>query len=338
VYYNPPVPTEKHPSAWAEFIQSVPNSHLLQTPAWGALKSSFGWTACHVIDECGGTQVLFRSLPLGFKLAYIPLGPIGDWLPDLLPALDTLCQNEGAFMLKIEPDHSWDEGMASNLKNFGLHESNQTIQPPRTILVDLTGDEEAILTRMKQKTRYNIRLAGRKGVSVQPWDDIAAYAAMTQETAERDAFGAHNQAYFQKTYDLFHPVGMCELLVAEVEDETVAALMVFAYGKRAWYLYGASRDAHREKMPTYLLQWEAMRWAKARGCQVYDLWGIPDADEESLEAQFTSRSDGLWGVYRFKRGFGGVVSRTMGAWDRVYNPITYRIYQAATRVRGMGGA
>jgi peptidoglycan pentaglycine glycine transferase (the first glycine) len=338
VYYNPPVSTGYHPFVWSELIQSTPDIHLLQTFEWGTLKSSFGWSVRYVVKDDCGAQVLLRSLPLGLKLAYIPMGPLGDWLPDLLPALDALCRDKGAFMLKIEPDHPWDEGMASSLRNAGFKESAQTIQPPNTILVDLEGDEEAILTRMKQKTRYNIRLAGRKGVGVRPWEDIAAYAAMTQETAERDAFGAHNQAYFQTAYDLFHPEGMCELLVAEVEGEPVAALMVFAHGRRAWYLYGASRDAHREKMPTYLLQWEAMRWARARGCQVYDLWGIPDAVEEALEAQFTSRSDGLWGVYRFKRGFGGTVSRTLGAWDRVYNPIAYRLYEAAARFRGMGGA
>ena len=114
------------------------------------------------------------------------------------------------------------------------------------------------------------------------------------------------------------------MLVAEVETEPVAAIMVFRRGERAWYFYGASTNRHRERMPTYLLQWEAMRWAKANGCTSYDLWGIPDADEETLEAEFTQRSDGLWGVYRFKRGFGGQVTRTMGAWDLVLDPFRYQ--------------
>ncbi len=337
VVYNRPVPTVTETENWSAFIESQPESHLLQTPEWGVLKSSFGWYAKAVIDGKCGAQVLFRKLPLGLKLAYIPMGPIGDWLPDLLPGLDDLCRVEGAFMLKVEPDQRMDEGLAERLRQTGFQSSEQTIQPPRTILVDLQPDEDEILARMKQKTRYNIRLAERKGVTVRPWDDIAEFSAMTQETAERDAFGAHNRAYFQKAYDLFHPSGKCELLVAEVEDEPVAALMVFAQGKRSWYLYGASRDLHREKMPTYLLQWEAMRWAKATGCEVYDLWGIPDANEAHLEANFTERSDGLWGVYRFKRGFGGTVSRTIGAWDRVYKPGAHRFYQLAMRVRGLGG-
>jgi lipid II:glycine glycyltransferase (peptidoglycan interpeptide bridge formation enzyme) len=283
-----------------------------------------------------GAQVLFRELPLGLKLAYIPRGPVGNWFPSLVPALDALCKTHGAFMLKIEPDHAWDEALANSLQQASFRESIQTVQPPRSILIDLDTDEESILARMKQKTRYNIRLAGRKGVSVRAWDDLASFASMTQETAERDAFGAHNQSYLQKAYDLFQPEGKCELLVAEFEGEPVAALMVFTQGSRAWYLYGASRNIHREKMPTYILQWEAIRWAKTQGCNQYDLWGIPDADETILESQFSNRSDGLWGVYRFKRGFGGQVRRTMGAWDRVYNPIAYRLYTTATRFLGRG--
>ena len=336
MYYNAPVSIDEHRPVWSAFIQSKPESHLLQSPEWGDLKSSFGWYARHIVAGESGAQVLFRSLPLGLKMAYIPLGPIGDWLPELLPSLDELCRTEGAFILKIEPDHPQDENLTERLVQAGFIPSLQTIQPPRTILVDIDGDESAILGRMKQKTRYNIGLAERKGVQVHPWDDIAGFAALTQETAERDAFGAHNQAYFQTAYHLFHPPGKCELLVAEVEGEAVAALMVFAQGGRAWYLYGASRSAHREKMPAYLLQWEAIRWARAQGCQVYDLWGIPDADEPHLEAQFMNRSDGLWGVYRFKRGFGGTVQRTVGTWDRVYRPGAYRLYNLATRLRGLG--
>ncbi|TFH34867.1 MAG: peptidoglycan bridge formation glycyltransferase FemA/FemB family protein [Anaerolineales bacterium] len=338
VYYNAPVPSNDQNSAWRAFVQASPESHLLQSPEWGALKASFGWQVRHVIEGGCGAQVLIRSLPLGLKLAYIPPGPLGDWLPALLPTLDDLCHAEGVFMLKIEPDQPWDKGQESQLSRAGFVPSLQTIQPPRTILVDLDKDEATILSGMKQKTRYNIRLAERKGVLVRPWNDIAGFAAMTLETAERDAFGAHNQAYFQQAYDLFHPSGKCELLVAEVENEPVAALMVFKHGERAWYLFGASRAAHREKMPAYLLQWEAMRWAKAAGCTLYDLWGIPDADEAELEAGFTKRSDGLWGVYRFKRGFGGTVFRTVGAWDRVYKPGLYRLYNLAARIRRPGVA
>ena len=323
-------------TVWTDYMEGFPQAHLLQTSAWGMLKSSFGWRARWIQVKGAGAQILFRKLPLGFTLAYVPKGPIGDWLPELLPALIQVCKEERAFMLKIEPDAVWDNGLADQLQAHGFRLSTQTIQPQRTVTVDLTGDEDEILARMKQKTRYNIRLADRKGVTVQPWNNIQAFAAMTLETAERDQFGAHSQEYFQNAYDLFHPSSECELFVAEVAGEAVAAMMVFARGQRAWYFYGASLSIHREKMPTYLLQWEAMRWAKARGCSSYDLWGIPDADEKTLEEQFTSRSDGLWGVYRFKRGFGGQIIRSMGAWDLAYNPMLFQLYQLALRLRGHG--
>jgi peptidoglycan pentaglycine glycine transferase (the first glycine) len=208
----------------------------------------------------------------------------------------------------------------------GLRPSPQSIQPPRTLLVDLGGDDEQILGRMKQKTRYNIRLALKKGVVVSTSSDVETFHRLMVTTGQRDVFGVHSLEYYRRAYELFYPRGECELLLAEYQGEPLAALMVFARGSRAWYIHGASSDAHRDRMPTYLLQWEAMRWARARGCTTYDLWGVPDVDEETLEANFTQYSDGLWGVYRFKRGFGGMLRRALGPWDRVYNPILYFLY------------
>jgi hypothetical protein len=130
--------------------------------------------------------------------------------------------------------------------------------------------------------------------------------------------------------------GRLHLLLAEYEGRPLAALMAFARGPRAWYLYGASTDEERNRMPTYLLQWEAMRWARRRGCQTYDLWGVPDADHETLESQFESRGDGLWGVYRFKRGFGGELVRSIGAWDYPLQRLLYSVYQAVLARRAEG--
>jgi lipid II:glycine glycyltransferase (peptidoglycan interpeptide bridge formation enzyme) len=193
-------------------------------------------------------------------------------------------------------------------------------------MVDLRADEETILGRMKQKTRYNIRLAGKKGIIVHPSSNIELFYQLMQATGERDEFGIHSLEYYRKAYELFNPGGNCELFLAEFNGTPLSALLVFSQGNRAWYLYGASTSLHREKMPTYLLQWEAMKWARQLGCTHYDLWGIPDYDQETLEAEFMDRSDGLWGVYRFKRGFGGEVYRSSGPWDRVYQPMLYNLY------------
>ena len=237
--------------------------------------------------------------------------------------VDSICKKNRAVFLKIEPD-SWVEEFNLQLATFKL--SNHNIQPPRTIMIDIKDSEETILASMKPKCRYNIRLAEKKGVTVRTWHDIPAFHEMLTVTGGRDNFGVHSKEYYQRAYELFHPKGTCELLVAEYEGKPLASLMVFANGKRAWYVYGASNDQERNRMPTYLLQWEAIRWAKARGCEEYDLWGVPDENEETLEANFETRHDGLWGVYRFKRGFGGQLKRAAQALDKVYMPLLYKLY------------
>jgi peptidoglycan pentaglycine glycine transferase (the first glycine) len=319
--------TEVSLSDWNQFLTKFPNTHLLQMGEWGELKKDFGWEPVRVVSDDTGVQILFRKLPLGFTIGYMPK-PAGSkqWAEGSVQfwrEVDEICKRHRAVFLKVEPD-AWLEDFNLQLSTF--KRSTHNIQPPRTIIVSIKEDEEAILARMKQKTRYNIRLAEKKRVAVRAWDDIAAFHEMMTVTGGRDGFGVHSKEYYQRAYELFHPKGTCELLLAEHAGKPLAALMVFANGKRAWYVYGASNNEERNRMPTYLIQWEAIRWAKARGCEEYDLWGVPDENEEALEAQFEKRSDGLWGVYRFKRGFGGEVKRAAQALDRVYNPLLYWMY------------
>ena len=324
-------------SEWQEFINRKPNPHILQTAEWGELKKGFGWDVERIISGDVGVQILFRKLPLGFTVAYCPKLVSSNWLfvnsDSFWAEIDSVCRKKHAVFLKIEPD-AW-ESEVSRLRSdeanpksgdFGLRVSPHNIQPPRTVIVSLEGTEDEILARMKQKCRYNVRLAEKKGVTVRTWDDLDGFHRMMTVTGGRDGFGVHSLEYYKKAYDLFHPTGMADILMAEYEGRPLAALIVFALGSRAYYLYGASTDEERNRMPTYLLQWRAMQWARERGCTEYDLWGVPDTDEETLEAQFESRSDGLWGVYRFKRGFGGEVRRAAQALDRVYMPMLYRLY------------
>jgi len=189
---------------------------------------------------------------------------------------------------------------------------------------------------MKQKTRYNIHLAEKKGVVVKSSNNVTEFHRMAILTAERDLFSVHTRAYYQGVYDLLGAQGNCELLTAYYGNQALASLMAVRAGENAYYLYGASYDLERNRMPTYLIQWEAMKWAKSRGCKYYDLWGIPDLEEEELEKTFNEKPshEGLWGVYRFKRGFGGQVKRSVGAWDKIYNERMYRIYTTYLRLRG----
>ena len=306
---------------WNRFLSQHPNAHLLQTGAWGELKSAFGWKPVRVISGDFGVQILFRKLPLGFTVGYIPKSD-----PTLLlwQEVDSACKQNRAIFVKLEPD-AWGDAQPDTW-NLKLETSPHNIQPPRTIIVDIRGTEEEILARMKQKTRYNIRLAEKKGVTVRAWDNVESFHKMMLVTGGRDGFGVHSLEYYKRAYELLQPKGLGEILVAEYEGKPLAALFVARNGDRAYYLYGASTDEERNRMPTYLLQWEVMKWARARGCEEYDLWGVPDEDETTLEAQFESRHDGLWGVYRFKRGFGGELKRAAQAMDRVYNPLLYWAY------------
>ena len=315
-------------SDWEYFLAQYPEVHLLQTRAWGDFKGKFGWTPVRVSCDTAGAQILFRQLPIGLVMAYIPRGPVGQNWPALWPEIDALCKKHRAFFLRVEPD-IWQPVQPDLISRIlpGFYPGIQTIQPPRTILIDLSGNEAQILARMKQKTRYNIHLAKKKGVVVRPSNDLSTFHQLMLETGSRDGFSVHSLEYYQQAYQYFNPHDGCELFQAEFDGQPLAALMVFKCGKRAWYLHGASTDAERSRMPTYLLQWESMRWAHSHGCTEYDLWGVPDEEEEVLEAQFAGKSEGLWGVYRFKRGFGGQIKRTIGVWDRAYNPILYKLYQ-----------
>jgi peptidoglycan pentaglycine glycine transferase (the first glycine) len=321
---------EINPSEWDSFLTNYPNSHILQSSEWGQLKADFGWKVTHVaLPECGAQLLIKRVLP-GIRFAYIPKGPVGSNWHHLLPEIDVVCHRLKCVFLKIEPD-SWLRD--DNEYDFPLEQipsnyiqSNHNIQPVQTLIIDITGEETQILGRMKQKTRYNINLAQKKNVIVKPQTDLSSFYHLMEITGQRDQFGIHSLAYYQRAFDLFHAHDQCQLLLAEYEGIPLSALIVFKHGNRAWYFYGASSNLYRDRMPNHLLQWEAIRWARSQDCTEYDLWGIPDVDQATLEANFTNQSSGLWGIYRFKRGFGGEVKRSVGSWDRLYKPYLYRIY------------
>lgn len=301
--------------------------HLLQSPLWGQFKAGFGWEPEFFRSPSAQAQVLFRQLPLGFSIAYLPKGPVGEDWASLWSQIDAACKKRRAVFLQVEPDLAESDlttELAEQLQGFAIEQ--HTIQPRNTILVNLEADDEELLARMKQKTRYNIRLAEKKGVVIRETDDINGFYQQMQTTGKRDGFAVHDVSYYQKAFDIFSPTGACVLLGAFHEEKPLAYLMLFLSGDRSWYFYGASDDASRNLMPTYMLQWEAMRWSKAHGASTYDLWGIPDASIEELEERFMQRSDELWGVYRFKRGFGGEVVRSVPAFVRVYKPLLYRAY------------
>ncbi|MBI1879457.1 MAG: peptidoglycan bridge formation glycyltransferase FemA/FemB family protein [Chloroflexi bacterium] len=346
------LPSSASPAQWDAHLLAR-HGHFLQSWAWGELKSRFGWTAVRAQVDDAAAQILFRRLPLGLTLAYIPKGPLVDWADGdqgraLLVVIHAEARKRRAILLKVEPNvwsadcnpHSsvWSPKLALNSSGIAKAAINfltqagfipaDTIQPRTSLVIDLSGDEAAILAAMKQKTRYNIRLAEKKGVIVRPGNaaDVTVFHQLALVTAARDGFGVHSLDYYQAAYDLFAP-DHCALLSAEFEGQPLAGLMAFSQGREAYYFYGASATRHRDLMAPYLLQWAAIRWAKNQGCACYDLWGIPDADLATLEAEFEQRHNGLWGVYRFKRGFGGQWVQSVGGFDYIYNPLLYQLYK-----------
>ncbi len=321
-------------AAWDEFIRAHPDCHLLQTSAWGELKAGFGWEAVRLVQGECGAQVLFRRLPFGFTTAYLPKGPVGPGWPAFWSELDRLCRKKRAIFLKVEPD-LW-EPLPPDLRAQlpGFRPEGISVQPRRTLVVDLRGTEEEWLARMSKKTRACFRTAERGGVTAQHVEDVTAFYSLLEETGQRDAFGVHTLAYYRQVYERFSARGEVALILAYWQGQPLAGLMVFAHGARAYYLYAASRGEQRQLNPTYLIQLEAMRWAAQKGCLEYDLYGVPDADEETLETQFTERNDGLWGVYGYKRKFGGRLMRSAGAWERVYFPPGYAAYRWWVARRG----
>jgi lipid II:glycine glycyltransferase (peptidoglycan interpeptide bridge formation enzyme) len=345
--------TDREPldsKTWNSFVAASPAGHLLQSWQWGQLKAAFGWQAVRVGVEDGerlvaGAQVLFRCLPPSFpylSIAYVPKGPILDFdnqeiSEALLSAIHCLARQKRAMLLKIEPELPHSPSVVRQLQACGFRPSPQTIQPRSTIHIDLRADLDEILARMKSKTRYNVRLAGRKGVLVREGtaDDLPIFYRLVELTGKRDGFAVHSRGYYETAYRLFVPPGndrnssLARLFLATYHDKVIAGLMVFAFGQRAWYMYGASSDRERKRMPNHLLQWQAIRWARERGCLTYDLWGIPDEVGEEpgkYKRTVTDRQGGLWGIYRFKQGFGGQVVRYVGAYDYVYRPALAWLY------------
>jgi len=335
---------------WNKTIAAFPQANFLQTWEWGEIKSRYGWVTRHRtwVDSEGEIQaaalILQReqTIPLlgkKIKILYIPKGPLLDWNSSsrerVLNDLSDYAKKQGAIYLKIDPDLIIAEGLKGQpdylpkqqslstihqLLNEGWLISKQQIQFKNTFLLDLHDEEALLLERMKQKTRYNIRLAKKKGVTVRvaKLDELDLFYRMYAETANRDNFVIRPKGYYIDVWQTFISAGMAYPILAEVEHEPVAGLILFHFNKRAWYFYGMSTTLHREKMPNYLLQWEAIKLSKSLECSQYDLWGAPDVFNET---------DRLWGVYRFKEGMGAKVVQTVGALDYPVKKIEYKIMQ-----------
>ena len=318
------------------FLAKAPKGHVLQSWEWGDIKSRTGWIPWRLVVEkdneiVAAASVLERKIPVvGMPIFYLSRGPVVDWkntalFDVVLAEIRKLAKERGAIFLKVDPDvPSSEKELEKYLlaKGFRSAESSkgfEGVQPKYVFRLDISPDEEKLLADMHQKTRYNIRLAKRKGVQIRRGtrEDLPEFYRVLKETTERDRFLVRAYSYFEDLYDSLVPTGLGELFIGEYQGEIVAGTLAFIIGDKAWYIYGASSNAHRNVMPNYLIQWEMIRWAKERGCTLYDFRGVP--------GQLTEDNP-LYGLYRFKKGFNGEYTEFIGEWDLVYRPASYFLW------------
>ncbi|MFZ5597173.1 MAG: lipid II:glycine glycyltransferase FemX [Bacillota bacterium] len=322
------------PAEYTDFIKNHPKRHFMQTIEWSRVKEE--WSSLYFIIRDGGVvkgagSVLLRKLPVvGKNFMYCPRGPVLDYrdtevLGFFVEKMREISKKYNALMLKIDPDIEISEKeVVDNLWGAGFVQKPQTlnfegIQPRFVSRLDITGSLDDIMAGFHHKTRYNIRLAERKGVTVRVGDrpDLVRFQEIMEETGLRDRFVVRSLDYFEKMYDALVPPGYMKLYLAEHQGEILSGAINVTFGNASWYVYGASSNTHRNLMPNYLLQWEMIKRAKEVGCTLYDFRGISgDLDP----------SNHLYGLYRFKKGFNGVYTEFIGEFDLVLNRFMYKLW------------
>jgi peptidoglycan pentaglycine glycine transferase (the first glycine) len=321
-------------SKWDDTVLSC-GGHLLQSWRWGAFKSHFGWDVERIAISRNGqaalAQVLLRT-KAGVSIGYIPRGPV--WAPnnpdavgDLWARVDEMARRRKTLTIIVEPDQPLPERSDRGVLTPGP----DPIQPARSVKIDLL-DDQSLIDQMHPKTRYNVRLAVRRGVATriaeQSEDSAAQFYNMLQETASRNEFVVHAVDYYREFLRTFGD-DAC-LLFAEIDGKPVAGAIAAVFGEEGIYMYGASSTQQRAHGAAFLLQHEAMRWARSRGARRYDLWGIPEYDPESSvnesgDRLAASTGNDRRGLFEFKTRFGGTIIRYPPPLERVYHPFLARL-------------
>ena len=335
----------KH-TRWNNFVSGSEYPSVMQSFQWGALKASTGWEAMTVtVDDDdvirAGAMILRRRIPhVGRSLLYAPRGPVLDWsdadaFARLMEGIRDLASESRAIAVKIDPCVSAERTeVVEMLREEGFIFSGDDdpdlggTQPRYVMKTDLRPDPDEIMEGFHKKWRYNIRLAGRRGVTVREAtrEELPAFYALLESTAERDNFRVRGYEYFERIYDLLGPDGLAKPFVAEFEGQIIAGVLVFRMGPEAVYVYGGSDPEHFKQMPNHLLHWEIMLWARKQGCTTYDFRGISrEVDGEPVGK--------LGGLNRFKRGFNAQYIEYIGEYDLVLSPFWYRLGKLAMKVR-----
>ncbi|MGI5911325.1 MAG: lipid II:glycine glycyltransferase FemX [Syntrophomonadaceae bacterium] len=322
-----------------QFITSHYKGHFLQLWEWGEVKQGMGWEPLPlVLEEDGEIRaallILKRHLPvpvLNKCIFYSPRGPVVDIESEelcyaLFEGAAKVAQEHNAIFLKIDPDVLVNNQKFTEILKKCSFTKKETgvdfegVQPTFVFRLDIRPSEINLLQNMHSKWRYNIKLASRKGVIIKEAkekEDLKTFYRILQETAARDKFLIRGYEYYELIWNYLIIKGYAQIFLAEYQGKIISAALAMILGDKAWYLYGASSNENRNVMPNYLIQWEMIRWARRKGCTIYDFRGVSgDLDE----------SNPLYGLYRFKKGFNGEFIQFIGEWDRIYSPLFYWLW------------
>jgi len=333
--------TTENEKEYTEFLKKHDRCNFQQSLEWAKVKESWKNEVVLAEDEngkiTGSVSVLIRKIPIFGNLMYSSRGPVCDIhnefvVRELTKGLKELAKKEKAFVLKMEPDIKSDDiefrklaedvgfKIKDDAKNFA-----EEIQPRYVFRLDLKDKtEDQIFENLHQKTRYNIRLAIKKGVEIKDGtrDDLKEFHKIMIETGARDGFVIRPLSYFEKMYDELAPEHM-RLLMAYHDGQPIAGIILIMYGNKTWYLYGASSNSHRNLMPNYLLQWEGIKSAIKAGHDMYDFRGVSGVVDENHPQ---------YGLYRFKKGFGAEFTEFIGELYIPFKPLTYKMYKISEKL------
>ena len=331
---------------WDDFLTNQPRGHLLQSYEWGELNKYLGG---HVYrlgalengQMRGAMQLTVSPVPLPipgihWNWLYSSRGPTVEApdspaLPALLASAQKIAKSERGVVLRVEPNIADDD---PHLKDWiaryaalGFQTNSSAVHGRRSWVLDIRPDAETLLANFKMTWRQNVRVAERKGVVIREASseaDFDAYYDLLKITSERDAFFIHDRDYHKEILRQFADRGNAVLYLAEHEGEAIAAKMLIRFGDWCWDMFGASSNNKRNLKPTYLLQFRCIQWARAKGCSYFDFRTIPEILEPGEE---------MWGVYEYKKGFGGFSRLNMPTQDYVYRPLIYNAWRKAVEMR-----
>ncbi len=316
---------------WNNFLASTQECPIIQSVEWGEFKKISGWQPIRiaVFDDnriIGGISILKRKIPFIVKsLFYAPRGPVLDFHNEdvfyrLITKIKEVAKQHNAIVLKIDPEVLETDAEAKGiLEKYDFHFVKKQIQPRATLFLNLTQSLDDLLANFESKTRYNIRLSARKGVHVKEITNIEGvdiFYKIYIETAKRDTFIIHPYEYYKRVVEKLADKGMVHIFFAYYQDTPIAGVYIFSFGRKIWYMYGASSSEYRNLMPNQAIHWEVIKWAKEKGYRTYDLWGIP-VNPHPMHP--------LFGVYRFKKGFSGEFKKFVGMHDLILQPFWYHL-------------